>query len=113
MAPVGYAPWIKNFTRGSDDHSSVRVAAVYTEVEEASSVETFLQGIQQGKAKVGGPASNPKAMAQTIYSVAYQFYKSKFNLDRYVSKDLLLRFADRALIPFTGEDRGLMAACAT
>ena len=108
MEPLGAEPWKKNFTRGSDDHSSVRVAAVYTEVEEARSVETFLQGIQQGKAKVGGPASNPKAMAQTIYSVAFQFYKSKFNLDRYVSKDLLLRFADRALVPFTGEEAGLM-----
>jgi glycosyltransferase involved in cell wall biosynthesis len=108
LEPVGTEPWKKNLTRGSDDHSSVRVAAVYTEVEEASSVETFLQGIQQGKAKVGGPASNPKAMAQTIYSVAYQFYKSKFDLDRYVSKDLLLRFADRALVPFAGEEKGLM-----
>lgn len=55
MPPVGSEPWIKNFTRGSDDHSSVRVAAVYTEVQEAHSVETFLQGIQQGKASVGGP----------------------------------------------------------
>ena len=108
LAPVGYAPWVKNFTRGSDDHSSVRVAAVYTEVEGASSVESFLQGIQQGKAKVGGPASNPRAMAQTIYSVAYQFYKQKFQLERYVSKDLLLRFAEHALIPFAGEERGLL-----
>jgi glycosyltransferase involved in cell wall biosynthesis len=108
LAPVGPEPWIKNLTRGSDDHSSLRIAVVYTEVEEADSVETFLQGIQQGKATVGGPASNPKAMSQTIYSVAYQFYKEKFHLDRYMSKDLLLRFVDRALIPFTGEERGLM-----
>jgi glycosyltransferase involved in cell wall biosynthesis len=108
MKPMNSEPWRKNLTRGSDDHSSVRVAAVYTMVEEASSAETFLQRLQEGKAKVGGPSSNPKAMAQTIYSVAYQFYKSKFNLDRYVSKDILLRFTDRALVPFAGEEKRLM-----
>jgi glycosyltransferase involved in cell wall biosynthesis len=47
-------------------------------------------------------------MAQTIYSVAYQFYKTKFHLDRFVSKDLLLRFADRALTPSTVEEEGVV-----
>jgi glycosyltransferase involved in cell wall biosynthesis len=108
MEPMCSEPWKKYLTRGSDDHASLRVAAVYTEVAGATSVATFLQGVQQGNAKVGGEASNPKAMAQTIYSVAYQFYKEKFQLDRYVSKDLLLRFADRALVPFAGEEKGLL-----
>ncbi len=122
MEAVGSEPWKKNLIRGSDDHSSLRIGRVYTEVEKAdgrresangcrssaSSVKDFLAGLQEGRVSVGGEDPNPKSMAQTIYSVAYQFYKTKFHLDRFVSKDLLLRFADRALTPSAGEEEGVL-----
>lgn len=92
-------PWEKAFIRGSDDHASLNVGGCYTEVEGAYSLQDFLEGIRQNRTQMGGKASNPKAMAQTIYSVAYQFYKSRFNLERYVHKDLTLRFVDHALVP--------------
>jgi glycosyltransferase involved in cell wall biosynthesis len=93
---------------GSDDHSSFHIARIYTEVEGACSVKTFLEGLGSRRVLVYGMGSSPKTMAHNIYSVAYQFYKSRFDLERYVSKDLLLRFADRALIPLSGEEAGLM-----
>ena len=106
--PYGSHPWQKNMTGGSDDHSSVNIARTYTEVDGVSSVEEFLKGITQNKATVHSKESNPKTFAHTVYSIAYQFYKTKFNFGRHVNKDILLRFADRALIPVLEEEDGFM-----
>jgi glycosyltransferase involved in cell wall biosynthesis len=57
---------------------------------------------------VSGRASSPKTLAQNIYSIAYQFYRGKFSLDRYISRELLLRFVDRALTPGNGEEEGFV-----
>jgi glycosyltransferase involved in cell wall biosynthesis len=91
--------WKKNLISGSDDHSSLNIACNYTEVSDAVTVAQFLEGIVRHRARVQGLASSPKKMAHNLYSIAYQFYNEKFNLNRYLSKDLLLRFVDRALIP--------------
>lgn len=99
LIPYDPAPWKKNLIGGSDDHSSVNIANTYTEVKGTSSVHEFLAGIAQNKARVGGRAFTPKAWAHTFYSIGYQFYKSQFRFGRYINKEVLLRFADRALIP--------------
>jgi hypothetical protein len=82
--------WQKNLVGGSDDHSSFNVARTYTEVEGADSISSFLIGIQNNLAKVIQRPSSPQNLAHNIYSVAYQFYSSKFNLQRYMHKDVLL-----------------------
>lgn len=102
--PYGAEPWIKHLTAGSDDHSSINIAGRYTEVAGAASAADFLQGLKQGRTRVGGQASHPTVFAHSLYSIAYQFYGSKFPLDRYTNKEILLRFADRALIPVHQEN---------
>lgn len=97
IEPVGPFPWKKNFTGGSDDHSSLTVALKHTWVEGASSLEDFLSGIEQGNSRVIGPSSTPRTLARNIYSIAYQFYDEKFNLGKYVSRDLVFKFLDRFL----------------
>ncbi len=92
-------PWKKNLVGGSDDHSSLTIANTYTEVAGVSSLDAFLEGIGRGRARIRGGSSSPKLMARNLYSIAYQFYKDKFSLDRYVNKDVLFKFTDRALIP--------------
>jgi glycosyltransferase involved in cell wall biosynthesis len=109
LAPVGEQPWDKVIIGGSDDHSSLNIARVFTEVTPASSIDEFIQGIYRNHTCVRGKGSNPKQMAQTLYSIAYQFYKNKFQLERYVGKDLLMRFLDRALIPGAGREKYFLA----
>jgi glycosyltransferase involved in cell wall biosynthesis len=105
-APYGAEPWKKFLTGGSDDHSSVNIASRYTQVDSVASLREFLHGVAQGRGHVGGRASHPTVMAHTLYSIAYQFYGTKFPLDRYTNKEVLLRFADRALIPVHQENGG-------
>ncbi|MBN1850648.1 MAG: glycosyltransferase [Deltaproteobacteria bacterium] len=109
LPPVGDHPHFKTIIGGSDDHSSLDIARVFTEIPSVSSVESFLHGIYRPGAEVIGDGSNPKNMAQNIYSIAYQFYKNKFQLERYVGKDLLMRFVDRALVPQIGNEKGFFA----
>jgi glycosyltransferase involved in cell wall biosynthesis len=89
--------WIKHLTAGSDDHSSLNIARSHTVVSEADSVRGFLSGLAKGRGEPMGRASTPKSLAHNLYSIAYQFYKDRLVLERYVGKDLLLRFIDKAL----------------
>jgi glycosyltransferase involved in cell wall biosynthesis len=100
-------PWKKNFTGGSDDHSSLNIARQYTEVRGARTPEELFREIDGGSARVLGRASTPQTMAHNLYGIAYQFYKSRFHLERHVHKDLLLRFMDRSLQWQGEEDTGL------
>ncbi|MFP4316682.1 MAG: glycosyltransferase [Desulfovibrionales bacterium] len=95
--PFGERPWRKNLTGGSDDHSSLNIARAYTEVQGAGSVLEFLQGIEEGKGSARVRPSTPKTMAHNLYAIAYQFYRHKFSLERFVRKDQLLRFIDTIL----------------
>jgi glycosyltransferase involved in cell wall biosynthesis len=108
IEPSGRKPWMKSFVAGSDDHSSLNIATTYTEVQGAGSVEEFLKRIETHETQTNGLPSTPKTLAHNLYSIAYQFYNNKFHLDRYISKELLVRFVDRALIPSSDADAGLV-----
>jgi glycosyltransferase involved in cell wall biosynthesis len=108
LAPLDSEPWKKNLTGGSDDHSSLNAARTFTRVAGVSSPREFLQAVQESRAAVEGKASNPQTMAHNLYSIAYQFYKHKFTLNRFVGKDLLLRFLDRALITSSIHEPGMV-----
>lgn len=97
IEPYGDKPWIKSVTGGSDDHSSLNIASMHTHVPGAKTLAEFLAGIDAGRSRPGGHPASPKAMAHNLYAIAYQFYKSKFGLDRYVDKDVFLTFMDRFL----------------
>ena len=90
-------PWEKNFTSGSDDHSCLGLATSYTEVAGADGIDEFFAGIDEGQTQTFCGIAAPTSFARRIYSIAYQFYKSRFNLDPYVDKDVFLNFLDRTL----------------
>lgn len=106
--PYGTDPWNKRLIAGSDDHSSINIATTWTEVEGVSSIREFLSGIREGKARTSERDSSPKTLAHTLYSIAYQFYRDKLKLDRYIGRELLFRFVDRTLMPPSEEDEGLV-----
>ncbi|MCA1960382.1 MAG: glycosyltransferase family 1 protein, partial [Desulfomonile sp.] len=58
---------------------------------------------------VMGPESTPKTLAHNIYSIAYQFYGRKFNLERYESGDVIFSFLSRFLHAENGSNPTLRA----
>ncbi|MHB8066537.1 MAG: glycosyltransferase [Desulfobaccales bacterium] len=96
IIPALPSPWIKNFTGGSDDHSSLHIAQKYTQVD-ASGLEDFLEKTNQGAASVRGLASTPLTLGQNICSIAYQFYKKKYNLPTQTEGNAFTGFLDKIL----------------
>ncbi len=97
ITPAFSSPWVKNLTGGSDDHSSLHIAQKYTQVTDALGVRDFLEKIDQGAASVRGRASTPLTLGYNIYSIAYQFYKEKYQLSPSVEKNTLWAFFDKIL----------------
>jgi glycosyltransferase involved in cell wall biosynthesis len=90
-------PWQKHFTGGSDDHSSLNIARMFTLVKGASSLKQFFQGVEQGKAQPRGKASTPLTLAHNLYSIAYQFYKAKYGLEKYAGSNIFINFFEKYL----------------
>jgi glycosyltransferase involved in cell wall biosynthesis len=97
IVPDSPSPWQKNFTAGSDDHSSLYITRKYTQVEGASAVEDFLEKMNAGKAVVRGEASTPLTLGHNIYSIAYQFYKQKYPSPPQVSSNTMGALLDKIL----------------
>lgn len=97
LYPVIPEPWIKHLTGGSDDHSSLNIARLHTQVTDAPDLAGFFEGLAKGRSRVRGRSSTPLTLSQTIYSIAYQFFRSRFQLERYDSEPLMT-FLNRALL---------------
>jgi glycosyltransferase involved in cell wall biosynthesis len=98
LHPYGQEPWKKNLTGGSDDHSGLYTASMYTEVKGVSSVRSFLQGICNHRAIVHGQGGSPKKLAHVLYSIMYQFYKHNFTIEKWIDDDYFLKFLNRVLL---------------
>ena len=97
IVPALPSPWQKHFTGGSDDHSSLNIARMFTQVAGAIDLEHFFHGVNQGKAVAQGHASTPLTLAYNIYSIAYQFYKKKYELGKYADSNIFINFFERFL----------------
>lgn len=97
IVPPFEQPWRKYLTGGSDDHSSLTIARQYTEIEGVDNRDEFLRFLESDGVRIVGQPSTAKTMAHNLYGIAYQFYRNKFDLERYVTKDILVMFLDRFL----------------
>lgn len=97
--PLDRAPWHKHLVGGSDDHSGLHIARTFSQVDGAADLTGFFHGLTAGRVQPVGVYSNPKTLAHTLYGIAYQFYKSKKNLDKFVHKDRFLTYLDHFLSP--------------
>jgi glycosyltransferase involved in cell wall biosynthesis len=97
IIPAFPSPWKKNFTAGSDDHSSLHITQKYTQVDGALGVQDFLAKVYDGKAIVRGAASTPLTLGHNIYSIAYQFYKKKYSLSPQAGSNTLGDLLDNIL----------------
>jgi len=100
-------PWRKNLIGGSDDHGALYIATTYTLVDGANALDEFLDGMENGASRALGASSTPRTMARTLYSIAYQYYKHRFGIDRFLDKDVTLRVIDRFLEPGKQSQVGL------
>jgi glycosyltransferase involved in cell wall biosynthesis len=103
LAPSGPTPWIKTLTGGSDDHGGHYVATTWTETTGgpgpgdpgagrrhggggggaeagAGSVEDFLASMRAGHHQPGGQTGSSLRLAQSLYSIAYEYYRRQFPL---------------------------------
>ena len=68
---------------------SIFIARKYTEVKDV--LNGFLEGIGAGQCRSHGSEATPLTLSYNLYSIAYQFYRKKFGLDRHVHKDIKKR----------------------
>jgi len=97
IAPSFPNPWQKNLTGGSDDHSSLDIARIFTQVDGAINLKHFFQGLNAGQGRVKGVGSTPLTLGYNIYSIAYQFYKKKYDLGKYAESSIFIKFFERFL----------------
>jgi glycosyltransferase involved in cell wall biosynthesis len=109
LAPLHAEPWKKYLWAGSDDHSGLNIARTYTEIAHAQDPAELDASAAAPVLEIQCQPASPLTMGHNFYSIAYQFYRSKFNLDRYTDKDALLRFMDRHLRSDADAHTGLFA----
>ena len=97
IEPFHTEPWRKTLIGGSDDHSSLNIARTYTEIDQADSLAQAWEALDSGQTQVMRRPADPHTLAHNLYGIAYQFYRSKFDLERYVNKDDLITFLDLSL----------------
>lgn len=108
IEPYGETPWVKGLTGGSDDHSGINIARVYTEFVDCKSPQEMLKAVAQGRGMVQGNPATPHTMAHNLYGIAYQFYKSHFDINKLKRSAECFRFMDNVLDPGDKEDPTLL-----
>ena len=100
IKPLGDKPWIKGIMGGSDDHSSLNIARMYSTFTGAPCLKNILSGITDHTCRPGGAAATPRTMAHNLYGIGYQFYRSRIgSLGHAASEHICFRFAKSALEP--------------
>ncbi|MCG6893762.1 MAG: glycosyltransferase [Desulfobacteraceae bacterium] len=97
LEPAVSNAWQKRLFGGSDDHSSLNIARTHTRIEGAETPEEFFSDPDRYRIGVVSTPATPQTMAHNLYGIAYQFYRDRFQLDRYTDKDMLMRFLDQSL----------------
>ncbi len=108
MAPLYAQPWEKRLWGGSDDHSSLNITRTHTCIEGLDTPDGLKQSAAFGTSVISEPAT-ALTMGHNLYGIAYQFYRNKFNIDRYTEKDALMRFLDYSLRVDPNRTPGLLA----
>ena len=97
LAPLYEKAWEKKLWGGSDDHSSLNIARTYTCIGGVDTPQRLSADLKNIETEVVSQSATPLTMGHNLYGIAYQYYRSKFNLEQYADKDVLMRFLDRNL----------------
>ncbi len=108
LAPLYDKPWEKRLWGGSDDHSSLNITRTHTRIRAIRDHRDLVYNGNLQTEVVSVPAT-ALTMGHNLYGIAYQFYRSKFNIGRYADKDVLMRFLDHNLRVDPNRSSGLLA----
>ena len=75
---MGPAPWRKTFTGGSDDHGGFYIGTTFTHTPHAASVEDYLEHLREGRHAPGGDTGSTLRLVQSLYSIAWEYYRRRF-----------------------------------
>ena len=89
IRPVGLEPWNKTLTGGSDDHGGLYIASAYTVTPHAPSVIDFLEFIRDGQHEPGGAGGTSVRLANSLYRIAYSYYKGRFLSDGAADRSIM------------------------
>ena len=78
IEPMGETPWIKTFTGGSDDHGGFYIGTTWTQTPAAASVEDYLAHLRSGHHEPGGQTGSTQRLVQSLYSIAWEYYRRQF-----------------------------------
>ncbi len=81
LEPAGRKPWEKTFVGGSDDTGGLYIANAYTLTPKAAHAIDYLEFIREGRHEAAGSAGSSIRMANSLYRIAYSYYKDRF-IDR-------------------------------
>jgi glycosyltransferase involved in cell wall biosynthesis len=109
LEPYGSKPWRKGLTGGSDDHSSLNIGRVCTELPGPARVENLRTQLACRTGTPRGQAATPRTMAHNLYGIAYQFYKQRLGREGAGARHLCFRFADNALDWRRSEQPGMFS----
>ncbi len=109
IMPLFPLPWKKQLIAGSDDHSGLNIARSHTRVDGGPTVEGVLAAIAEGRCEPMERSSTPRTLAHNLYGIAYQYYRNRFGLGRYVNRDILLKYLERSLNSDPEAEGGLLS----
>ncbi|WP_419660794.1 glycosyl transferase, family I [Desulfosarcina variabilis str. Montpellier] len=109
LAPCCENAHQKRLFGGSDDHSALNIARTYTELIGHQEPVTSLATLENSRVSVHAIDPTPQTMAHNLYGIAWQFFRRKFNLGRYATKDSLIRFLDNSLSPEPAPELGMLS----
>jgi glycosyltransferase involved in cell wall biosynthesis len=109
LTPLHPQAWEKRLWGGTDDHSALNIARTYTQIKGLDNPRQLRLTLTSIQTEVVNRAATPLTMGHNLYSIAYQFYRTKFDLDRIADKDILMRFLDRQLRIDINRSPGLLA----
>lgn len=78
LEPMGPTPWVKTFTGGSDDHGGFYIGTTWTKTPAAATVEEYLAHLRAGRHEPGGDTGSSLRLVQSLYSIAYEYYRRQF-----------------------------------
>lgn len=78
IVPTHPEPWRKILTGGSDDHGGLNAGRAWTEATGATSLETYLAAIREGRCTPGGAPGNPLIYAHGLYNNLRAFISARF-----------------------------------
>jgi len=103
--------WQKFLIGGSDDHSGLNIARTHTITPNDKTTDattaSILKSIRTGRTQVKSTPPTPYTFAHNLYSIGFQHYKERLQLERLVKRDRVLAFLNRLLTTEPFNDTGM------